>query len=470
MIHAAAVPAWPALVERASASYRPAGRFALHFARGKLRWDPVFRHLLDARPDRARARACSTSAAARACSPACSRRREDEARRGRWPAGWAPPPSGVRLTGIELSAREVARARDALGERRRASSAATCAASPFRAADTIVILDVLHYVERARAGPGAGAGARRARRSAARCCCASAMPPRAAASPPASGSTAWCSCCAAAGRRPQHGRPVSEWIAHLVGLGFQVSDAADVRGHAVRERAARRHPRPATERRLSPATLDHAGIEALVPHRGTMCLLDRMVDWDAGRIECVAGGHRDPAHPLRSRSGLMASAAIEYAAQAAALHGGLLARASGAAPSPGYLASAREVRLAAWRLDDLPAAASDAAARRRRAPGGRCRPAALRLSGRARRPRDRLRSTRGRARRRRRMRTTEPTLGRRALVTGASGGIGEAIAERLARDGAHVVVHANTRLDSGRGDRRADRRRRRQRRGRWPST
>ena len=96
-----------------------------------------------------------------------------------------------------------------------------------------------------------------------------------------------------------------------------------------------------------------------MPHRGTMCLLDRMVGWDAGRIECVAGGHRDPAHPLRSRSGLLAAAAIEYAAQAAALHGGLLARAAGATASPGYLASAREVRLAAWRLDDLPAAASD---------------------------------------------------------------------------------------------------------------
>jgi 3-oxoacyl-[acyl-carrier protein] reductase len=37
--------------------------------------------------------------------------------------------------------------------------------------------------------------------------------------------------------------------------------------------------------------------------------------------------------------------------------------------------------------------------------------------------------------------------GKRALVTGASGGIGRAIAERLAGAGAYVIVHANTRLD-----------------------
>jgi 3-oxoacyl-[acyl-carrier protein] reductase len=40
------------------------------------------------------------------------------------------------------------------------------------------------------------------------------------------------------------------------------------------------------------------------------------------------------------------------------------------------------------------------------------------------------------------------TTKKRALVTGASGGLGSAIAMRLARDGAHVIVHANKRIDA----------------------
>jgi len=42
--------------------------------------------------------------------------------------------------------------------------------------------------------------------------------------------------------------------------------------------------------------------------------------------------------------------------------------------------------------------------------------------------------------------TTNPSTPKRALVTGASGGLGRAIALCLARDGLHVIVHANSRL------------------------
>ncbi|HEY4068470.1 MAG TPA: 3-oxoacyl-ACP reductase FabG [Burkholderiaceae bacterium] len=37
---------------------------------------------------------------------------------------------------------------------------------------------------------------------------------------------------------------------------------------------------------------------------------------------------------------------------------------------------------------------------------------------------------------------------KRALVSGASGGLGRAIAQRLAHDGLHVIVHAHRRLDA----------------------
>jgi predicted hotdog family 3-hydroxylacyl-ACP dehydratase len=106
-----------------------------------------------------------------------------------------------------------------------------------------------------------------------------------------------------------------------------------------------------------PATLDRAGLAALVPHRGTMLLLDRLERWDASRIRCRASDHRDPAHPLRSAGGLLAPAAIEMAAQAMALHGALTAMADGRRASPGYLASVRGVEFARWRLDDLGAEA-----------------------------------------------------------------------------------------------------------------
>jgi len=100
-------------------------------------------------------------------------------------------------------------------------------------------------------------------------------------------------------------------------------------------------------------TLDAAGIAARIPHQGAMCLLDGLLDWSATHVLCRASSHADSANPLRSPAGLLAPVAIEYAAQAMALHASLAAP-PGAPPSPGFLASARDVRLHVARLDESP--------------------------------------------------------------------------------------------------------------------
>lgn len=96
--------------------------------------------------------------------------------------------------------------------------------------------------------------------------------------------------------------------------------------------------------------LDRAGIQARVPHSGSMCLLDSLLAWSAERIECSAISHRDAGNPLRTQGQLLAVNAIEYAAQAMALHGSLSAPA-GAEPTPGFLASVRAVNCHVPRLD-----------------------------------------------------------------------------------------------------------------------
>ena len=99
--------------------------------------------------------------------------------------------------------------------------------------------------------------------------------------------------------------------------------------------------------------LDRAAIAAMIPHQGSMCLLDAVLAWDSGQIHCRASSHRQPDNPLRAAERLGAACGIEYAAQAMAVHGALLAP-EGAPPRPGYLASVRSVQLAVDRLDDLP--------------------------------------------------------------------------------------------------------------------
>jgi len=102
--------------------------------------------------------------------------------------------------------------------------------------------------------------------------------------------------------------------------------------------------------------LDRHWIESHIPHQGSMCLLDEVLAWDAVRIRCRSATHRAANNPLRAHGRLGAACGIEYAAQAVAVHGALIAvTASGSRGSAlgGYLASVRNVALHVARLDDL---------------------------------------------------------------------------------------------------------------------
>ncbi|WP_207791994.1 phosphotransferase [Siccirubricoccus phaeus] len=99
--------------------------------------------------------------------------------------------------------------------------------------------------------------------------------------------------------------------------------------------------------------LGRDAIARLLPHQGEMCLLDRVLAWDEGRIGCETAQHASPRNPLRRDGMLPAICGVEFALQAMALHGALTAGEGRAQPA-GYLSSLREVVLEAERLDDVP--------------------------------------------------------------------------------------------------------------------
>jgi 2-polyprenyl-3-methyl-5-hydroxy-6-metoxy-1,4-benzoquinol methylase len=133
------------LAHVAADRYRPSGRFAYYFARGKLGRDPVFAALLAGGliPEGVRLLdlGCGQGLLAAWLDAARASHRE-----GQWPESWPPPPRLSAFRGIELMPRDVERARRALG----ALAQIECADmrnAAYGEADVVVILDVLHYME-----------------------------------------------------------------------------------------------------------------------------------------------------------------------------------------------------------------------------------------------------------------------------------------------------------------------------------
>jgi len=219
--------AWRDLVASASAPYARTSRFALHFARGKLRWDPVFRQLIDKGLVAPRSRVldigCGQGLLASLLTAAAAL-----GRAGGWPADWAEAPTGTRVIGIELLPLEVSRAREALG----AGADFVCGDmrhTAFPLVDTVVILDALHYVDVAeqdevleRVRLALAEGGRLLLRVGD------------AASSQRFAASQWIDrlVCFLRGRRalPRSGRTLAQWETRLAALGFDVSSLPMGRG------------------------------------------------------------------------------------------------------------------------------------------------------------------------------------------------------------------------------------------------
>ncbi len=136
------------LLDAATEAYRPGGKFAYHFARGKLGTDPIFRNLLSQGliPSDTRILDLGCGQAVFASWLLAARRLYEQ---GDWPAGWPEAPRIESLRGIELMPRDVARAHQALGADHptvRIELGDICACD-FGTVDVVTIFDVLHYVD-----------------------------------------------------------------------------------------------------------------------------------------------------------------------------------------------------------------------------------------------------------------------------------------------------------------------------------
>jgi len=134
------------LFEAATRPYIGAGQYAWHFARGKLRHDPVFFSLLrrGLLPDRG---SLLDLGCGQGVLLSLLKAAKDQYQAGLWPRGWPAPPLNLGLQGIELHADRVQAARRALG------GGVQVDLGDLRDLDlqpcsVIVMLDVLFYLDK----------------------------------------------------------------------------------------------------------------------------------------------------------------------------------------------------------------------------------------------------------------------------------------------------------------------------------
>lgn len=135
------------LFDKAVEPYVQAGKFAMHFAKGKLSGDPVFREILRRgliAPDSHVVDIGCGQGLLSAWLLAADTLAVDSD----WPKDWGPAPRNVTVKGIELMPADVARANTALKThaKRFTFEVGDMCQAAFGKAHTVAILDVLHYV------------------------------------------------------------------------------------------------------------------------------------------------------------------------------------------------------------------------------------------------------------------------------------------------------------------------------------
>lgn len=135
------------IIDAATLPYARAGRYAYHFARGKLRHDPVYRAILKngLLPDEGRLidLGCGLGILSALLTVA-----RNQHKAGSWNPDWSIPPQNIELQGVELLNWKVEAAKLALGDR------AVICQGDIRIFDlpgcsAVIILDVLLYLNAA---------------------------------------------------------------------------------------------------------------------------------------------------------------------------------------------------------------------------------------------------------------------------------------------------------------------------------
>jgi 2-polyprenyl-3-methyl-5-hydroxy-6-metoxy-1,4-benzoquinol methylase len=135
------------VVDQAAQPYIQAGKFAWHWAKGKLGGDPAFAHILRLGliqdNDTVIDIGCGQGLFA-----SCLWAAEQHQAKGLWLRGWPAAPKNVSVHGIELMQSDVDRANEALKNVTNLASfeCEDMCKAKFKPCNVVVILDVLHYV------------------------------------------------------------------------------------------------------------------------------------------------------------------------------------------------------------------------------------------------------------------------------------------------------------------------------------